>query len=373
MAVHVAMTTAGPRRAVAVIALLVGGIVVGCGPGGPDPIASFVDDELPQGSSGTLIAASGDDVVACRGWGDSDRERGVDADCDTVYDIMSMTKQFTAAAVLKLQMQGRLDVSDPIGLYLRGVPDDKQPITIQQLLTHTSGLPDIIGGDYEPVSRPQFLAKAYAADLLAGPGEEYHYSNVGYSVLAAIIEAASGQDYEIYLADNLFRPAGMTQTGYVLPDWDHRKIAVEYDAAGDPHGTSLDHPWADEGPYWNLRGNGGMLSTARDMYRWHLALQGDRVLDAAAKHEFFEPQVREEPDDTYYAYGWVVPDPDGSSTVWHNGGNGWSYGEIAREPNGSAFIFWVTNQYRSSKHGWNLEQTGADITEGIMQRLHNGN
>jgi CubicO group peptidase (beta-lactamase class C family) len=369
MAVHAAMSTAGPRRAVAVLALLAAS-AVGCGPGGPDTLGSSLDDELPAGSSGTLIAARGDDVVVCRGWGDSDRRRGVHADCDTVYDIMSMTKQFTAAAILKLQMKGRLNVSDPIGDYLRGVTADKQPITIQQLLTHTSGLPDSLGGDYQPLSRSQFLASAYAADVLAAPGEEYHYSNVGYSLLAAIVEQASGQDYETYLADNLFRPAGMTNTGYVLPNWHNDEVAVEYDAAGNPHGTPLQHPWAADGPYWNLRGNGGMLSTARDMYRWHLALQDNSVLDANAKQQLFKPRVREAPGDTYYAYGWVVPDPDASPTVWHNGGNGWSYGEIALEPNGSAFVFWVTNQYRSRKRGWNLEQTGPDITEGVMQQLH---
>ena len=309
-------------------------------------------------------------MVTCHGWGQSDHEHGVEADCDTVYDIMSLTKQFTAAAVLKLQMQDRLEVSDPISTYLPGVPEDKQPITVEQLLIHTSGLPDSLGGDYEPMSRSAFLAAAFGADLLAAPGEKYLYSNVGYSLLAALIEEASGRDYETYLADNLFRPSRMTRTGYVLPDWDEAEVAVEYDAAGDPQGTPLQHPWADDGPYWNLRGNGGMLSTARDMYRWHLSLQAGRVLDAAAKRELFEPRVREEPDDTYYAYGWVVQDPDGSGTVWHNGGNQWSYAEMAREPDGSAFVFWVTNHSRSAQDDWNLEDSGADITDGVMERLH---
>lgn len=357
------------RASAAAVVALLAPFLLGCDPGGPDTIKAFLAEELPEGSSGTLIAAQDGDVVTCSGWGQSDHKHGVDTDCDTVYDIMSLTKQFTAAAVLKLQMQGRLDVSDSIGEHLPGVPEDKQPITVQQLLTHTSGLPDSLGGDYEPVSRTAFLAAAFSADLLAAPGEEYHYSNVGYSVLAALIEEASGQDYETYLADNLFRPARMTRTGYVLPDWAAAEVAVEYDAAGDPQGTPLEHPWADDGPYWNLRGNGGILSTARDMYRWHVALQTDRILDAGARRELFEPRVREEPDDTYYAYGWVVQDPDSSGTVWHNGGNGWSYAEMAREPGGSAFVFWVTNQFRSAEGDWNLEETGPDITEGVMEGL----
>ena len=83
-------------------------------------------------------------------------------------------------------------------------------------------------------------------------------------------------------------------------------MAVEYDANGEP-GKPYDHPWAADGPYWNLRGNGGLLSTARDMFRWHLALQGDEVLPQEAKHQLFEPYVSEGAGaDTFYGYGWVV-------------------------------------------------------------------
>ncbi|GAB2587480.1 serine hydrolase domain-containing protein [Streptomyces capparidis] len=358
--------------AVTSVLVLVAWFAVGCGSGGGGrgAIEEFLDGELPRGSSGTLIAARGGELEVCRGWGASDREGDVDAGCDTVYDIGSVTKQFTAAAVVKLQAQGRLRTSDTIGEHLRGVPGDKRGITVGHLLTHTSGLLDSLGDDYEPLSRAEFLDEALASDLLAAPGEEYRYSNVGYSLLAAIVEEVSGEDYESYLAEHLFRPAGMRLTGYVLPDWDDGEIAVEYSAAGDPRGTPLDHPWADDGPYWNLRGNGGMLSTARDMYRWHLALDGDRVLDPAAKRELFEPRVREAPDETYYAYGWVVTAPDGSGILWHNGGNDLSYAEIAREPNGSGFVFWVTNRVRSTAGDWDFEETGAGITEGVMERLH---
>lgn len=344
-------------------------LTAGCGSGGAESIGSFLDSELPDGSSGTLIAARGGEVEVCRGWGKSDRERGVDADCDTVYDIMSMTKQFTAAAAMLLQTQGRVEVTHRIGAYLPGVPKDKRGITVQQLLTHSSGLVDSLGGDYERMSRAEMLTGAFASELQSDPGTRYLYSNVGYSVLAAIIEEASGTDYETYLAEHLFRPAGMTHTGYRLPGWSSVRVAVEYDAAGDPHGTPLDHPWAGDGPYWNLRGNGGLLSTARDMYRWHRALAGDGVLDDDTKRELFEPRIREEPDDTYYAYGWVVEDPDGARTLVHNGGNDWSYGEIARDPNGTTFVFWVTNQFRSTRGDWNLAETGPDITKGVMERL----
>jgi CubicO group peptidase (beta-lactamase class C family) len=162
----------------------------------------------------------------------------------------------------------------------------------------------------------------------------------------------------------------MSHTGYVLPDWDPVEVAVEYDEHGKGHGRPFDHEWADDGPYWYLRGNGGMLSTARDIYRWHLALEGDEVLDDAAKQQLFEPWVREEPHgDTYYGYGWVIQDTDSDSLLWHNGGNGWSYGEITRLPESRVMVFWITNRYRGESPAWNLEQLGPTITEGAIERL----
>ncbi len=348
--------------------------VVGCsGPDAEPPdvrdsSAPFVVAQWPAGASGTLVAARGEELVTCQGWGLADRARDIEADCDTAYDVMSMTKQFTAAAILKLQQQDRLSVSDRIGAHLAGVPADKRRITVEQLLTHTSGLVDTLGGDYEPLDRPAFVAAALGSELKSPPGSTHLYSNVGYSLLAVIIEEASGMGFERYLADELFGPADMHDTGYVLPQWESDQLAVEYDRRGVAQGRPTDHPWAADGPYWNLRGNGGLISTARDLFRWHLALVGDTVLDADAKRQLFQARVREEPGgDAFASYGWVVLEAKGEQIAWHNGGNGWSYGEIARTPDGSAMVFWVTNQVRSDTY--NLEADGAEITEGVLRRL----
>lgn len=348
---------------------VVAGTLAACAAPGPGTIGAYLDDVLPAGSSGTLVAATDDGTVVCRGWGDADRERGVAADCDTVYDVMSMTKQFTAAAIVRLEQDGRLSTTDTLAQHLPGVPPDKRGITIRQLLTHTSGLPDTVGEDDERLTRDAFLDRALAADPVTPPGEGYLYSNVGYGVLAAVVETASGTGYETYLAEHLFAPAGMTSTGYVLPDWSGREVAVEYDADGEPAGTPLDHPWLDDGPGWNLRGNGGLLSTARDMARWHRALGTDRVLDADARRELFAPRVREEPEDSRYAYGWVVDEIGDGTALWHNGGDGRAYGETARDPDGSAAVFWVANQARSTAGGWDLEESGTDLTAGVLDRL----
>ena len=119
---------------------------------------------------------------------------------------------------------GELRVSDPITKYVARVPADKQGITLHHLLTHSSGLVASLGGDYEPLTRDGMLATALETQLQSQPGTTYRYSNVGYSVLAAIVEDVSGMGYEQFLARHLFEPAGMTQTGYVLPDWENDRV-----------------------------------------------------------------------------------------------------------------------------------------------------
>ena len=358
--------------AVAVVATLAGAPANAAEPDPAGSVGRFLDRTLPAGASGTLVAVHGT-TVYCQGFGWSDRRARVAAGCDTVYDIGSMTKQFTAAAIVKLEMLGKLDVHDPIGRYLGPVPPDKAGITVQQLLTHTAGLVDALGGDYEPLTRRQLVADALASPLRSAPGSAYHYSNVGYSLLAAIVQEAAGMGYERFLASHLFAPAGMTQTGYVLPRWRRSDVAVEYDARGRAQGRPFDHPWAASGPWWNLRGNGGMLSTARDLVRWHRALQHATVLDRQAQRELFRPRVREEPGgDSRYGYGWVLLETVLGRVAWHNGGNGWSYGEVARVLGEGTMVFWVTNRVRNDEAGWNLSRLGNAVTSGVLSPASSG-
>jgi hypothetical protein len=104
------------------------------------------------------------------------------------------------------------------------------------------------------------------------------------------------------------------------------------------------------------------------MFRWHVALEGDAMLDRSAKAKLFKSYVLEaEGGDTYYGYGWVVLSTPGGRAVWHNGGNGWSYGEIARFPGNGVMVFWVSNHAYKAKD-WNMERLGGDFTSGITER-----
>ncbi|MEU7579750.1 serine hydrolase domain-containing protein [Streptomyces sp. NPDC041068] len=338
---------------------------------GKEPIPDFLRRALPKGSSGTVIAARGEHLAYCGGFGAADRAAGTPASCGTVYDVMSITKQFTAAAILKLEVMGRLRVGDRISRFLGPVPQDKSDITIKHLLTHTSGLVEGLGDDYDRVSREDLVRRALASKPLSAPGKRFHYSNTGYSLLAAIVEKASGEGYEPFLARHLFAPAGMKHTGYVLPHWPRKLIAVEYDDKGRGQGRPVDHPWAADGPYWNLRGNGGMLSTAHDMLRWHRALSDDTVLPDRARRALFAPQVRVPGTDEAYGYGWNVRDTADGRLAWHDGGNGWSLGLLARWPDDDTLVYWVSN-HACQKGKWNLEEQAQELTLGIAERVDAG-
>lgn len=289
------------------------------------PLADALDTHMSRleafGFSGSLLVAKDGQIVLNKGYGFADADRKVPFTSGTAFCIGSITKQFTAGAIVKLEMQGKLSVQDPISKWFEGVPEDKKAVTLHHLLTHSSGLEDVFGGDYEVMPRDELVKKALASKLLWPPGTRYRYSNAGYSLLAAIVEIASGQPYERYLRDNLWLPAGMTRTGYLLQEKGPLARGVR---DGKDWGTPLDHAWAPDGPWWNLRGNGGVLSTTGDLYKWHQALEGDAIFSKEAKAKIFTPHVPEDEEGrSYYGYGWAIfKTPRGTRLIAHNGGNG---------------------------------------------------
>lgn len=293
------------------------------------------------GFSGGALAVRGKDVVLMKAYGSADRERGVRLATDSVFSLGSITKQFTAAAILTLEMAGKLSVTDPIAKHLDGVPADKQSITLHHLLTHSSGLEsDFSPTDFEPVGREEYVGRALRSRLLFTPGEGYEYSNAGYSLLAAIVERVTGQEYEDYLAARVLRPAGMRETGYKAPGWAASRVAHGY-RDGEDWGTIVERIRPAGAPYWMLRGNGGLHTTLADMLAWHRALDSDRVLSKAAREKYFKPYVAEGPGArSFYAYGWAVgKSRRGTTVVQHNGGNGVYVAEFLRFPEEDAMLF----------------------------------
>lgn len=257
-------------------------------------IDEYLSGLTAKGFAGTVLLEDNGAVLLDKGYG-----QGITT--ATGFDIGSLVKPFTALAIMKLESRGKLRRSDSIARFFPNVPADKTHITVQQLLEHTSGLPDIVDAaskplgyapdfDYEPVSRAEIVRRGMNAKLLSAPGEKSRYSNLGYSLLGAIVEIASGEPYEQFVRETIFVPAGMTRTGYLSPGWKSSELAVGY-IHKQRWGTPLEHRWLADGPSWNLRANGGMLSTTGDLAKWIHALDGYKLLTPAEKKAFFDLSV----------------------------------------------------------------------------------
>jgi CubicO group peptidase (beta-lactamase class C family) len=312
-------------------------------------------------SGSVLIALNGKPVIS-RGYGYSDRERKIRNSPKTIADIGSITKQFTAAAILKLEMQGKLSTDDKITKYFRNVPPDKYDITIHQLLRHSAGLRGGVGGDYEKISEAEFVERVLTSPLRFPVGTRFSYSNVGYSLLALIIEKVSGQSYERYLHENLWKPAGMEMTGYTRPSFNKDLIAAGY-RNDERWGKPTEKESAGDAPYLHLKGNGGILSTTEDLMKWDRALLTDKILSKEAKEKYFHPVLRkDETVKSYYAYGWDVSKTDRNTTrIWHNGSNRVFYADFYRYIDEGVTIILMTNSWQNS-----FTDTGRVISKIIF-------
>jgi CubicO group peptidase (beta-lactamase class C family) len=319
-----------------------------------DPLATRVDDYLtrsvPNGFAGAVLLAKDGKVVLSKGYGLADREKGAPVRPSTVFNIGSVTKQFTAAAILKLVGANKIKASDTLSTFFDDVPEDKKDITVHQLLTHTAGISPRTGGPrYDQASRETFLSEFFDAPLDSAPGTRHEYANAGYILLAAIVERASGQGFEEFMRQKLFEPAGMTSTGYTIPKWSEKQLAHGYyfsvaDAAWKDWGTTIEQ-WGDEGVSWYGIGKGDVHSTVEDLYKWHRALQGDTVLPETLRVLYETPFVAEnEKGTSHYAYGLAILETDrGTKVVTHNGSNGLFFAELIRYVEDDVVVILLTN------------------------------
>lgn len=340
----------------------------------PAPDATFAADTHDYlsrlqawGFSGVVLVARGETPLLAQGYGLADRERGIPWTPGTVSDIGSITKQFTGAAILALVEDGRLKVGDTLADHFQGVPEDKRAITLHQLLTHSSGIVDLDGhGDWDPLLRDEFVRRILAQPLASPPGTRYEYSNAGYSLLGAIVEQLTGGSWERFVRERFFLPLGMYETGYVLAKWGEGRLAQGY-RGEERWGTTLERPLAEDGPFWVLRANGGVHTTAFDMLRWSRALLAGRVLTEESRQELWKPHMPEGPGaDSAYGYGWSVQDlPGAGRVITHNGGNGIHFADLALVPGSDLVVFLQTNVAAGNAYvNRLLEQIGFRLVGG---------
>jgi CubicO group peptidase (beta-lactamase class C family) len=305
-------------------------------------LGARLDAELTRfaeyGFWGTVLVVRDGRVALARGYGYADGMRGIPNTAATRFEMNSMTKMFTGAAILKLAAQGRVQLGDPIERYLGAFPANKRDARVEHLAGHTAGLFEK-GADLDGATRDVFIAAVKRAPRESPAGERYRYSNAGFSVLAAVIEVVSGERYEAYLRSHLFVPAGMRTAIFrdEVPPLDHRFARGH---VGTPASLEPGPP----NPYdWGTRGAGGVWCTVRDIDRWLVAVEGSAILPAEQRRILFaEPRPPAEE-----MYGWRVEQDDERRLRIRKGGGSDDFASnVTYYPRERATIVWASNNLR---------------------------
>lgn len=299
-------------------------------------------------SGGLLIVKDGKKLIS-KGYGLSDKENNIPFTTSTLASIGSITKAFTATAIMKLVEQGKLSVDDKLVKFFSSVPADKANITIHQLLTHSSGFHEFLqhdGGDYEKIETATFLKKAFDEPLAFLPGEKAKYTNVGYSLLGIIIEKITGLEYEQYLTKKVLAPIGIKNIGYHYPVA-AKNTAIGYQN-GKKWGTHQSHfKQAGGGPYWNLKGNGGLEASLDEMFLLVNGFTNHTILKKTTIDQMFTSHIQEEGygGAFYFGYGCNISQSKRNTKMISNGGsNGIYYARIIRLPEEGLVFYMVTNE-----------------------------
>jgi CubicO group peptidase (beta-lactamase class C family) len=305
-------------------------------------------DEVPGAS--VLVLRDGQSVVRAS-YGLADLETGTPATPSTNYRLASVTKQFTAAAILLLAEDGRLNLGDHVSDWLPSLPPATEQVTIHHLLTHTSGLID-----YEDVIPENLNAQLNDADVLRlletqertyfRPGEGYRYSNSGYALLSLIVQQASGKSFGTFLRERIFQPLGMDDT-VVFQDGVStvRRRAFGYThEAGRWNRTDQDQTSA-------VLGDGGIYSSIDDLAKWDAALYDSCLLQPSSLRAAFTPATHTDDPEVEYGYGWRIT----GETLWHSGESVGFRNVIVRYPKRHLTVVVLTNRNEPEPYALALE------------------
>lgn len=317
------------------------------------------------------MVLKGDSVLFERYYGVADMSTGERIGPSTRFNIASVSKQFTVAAVLQLMEEGKLDIGQPVSDFM----DFSQPfwhdITLAHLASHSSGIPD-------SRDRSDRMKCVYATDetsyayfptvdtLKFRPGSDYDYLNPSFIILAKIVEAVTGKNFTDYQQENVFGPLGMTSTCYFDPDGMPANTAHAY--VKDDCGGWMEYDYGEE-TFFATRPDGGIYSTVRDMARWESGLRHGTVLGGDMVSMAYSPLVKvsgsrwcdyQNRPDTWYGLGWFVDTAPGRSTkVYHTGDNGGFQAYVAKYPDRDIAVIVLEN--RNDRDRWQMATAIDDI------------
>jgi CubicO group peptidase (beta-lactamase class C family) len=293
--------------------------------------ALFQEYNRPNVPGASVIVIKDGKVLFKRAYGMADLEYKVPSTTSTNYRIASLTKQFTAMAIMILAERGKLSYDDHLTDLFPDFPQYGKTITIRNLLNHTSGL--IEYGEVMPKDRTEPLSDRDVLDLMKQqdhtyftPGSQFRYSNTGYTLLALIVEKASGVPFAEFLKKNVFRPLRMNHTTFYRRD-DHtdRHRAYGYTKQGDTFAKT------DQSLTSSILGDGSIYSSIDDLYNWDQALSINLLVSAKTLKQAFTPGASVD-QSTGYGFGWFIENKRGMSLLWHGGNTIGFTGAIQRFP-----------------------------------------
>ena len=273
-------------------------------------------------------------------FGMANLELNVPVKIETVFEIGSITKQFTAAGILLLAQEGRLSVDDKLNQHIKGAPDSWTNVTVRHLLTHTSGIKSYTGLDgfqlTKHLTQEQFLKTIGAQPLEFQPGDSWKYSNTGFSLLGYIIENVSGQRYWDFMSERIFKPLGMTSTTDRLPG---RIIPNRADGYEQTNHVLINRDF----DLTEVFSAGAIASTVGDLAKWNALLDRDDVLNVATKEKMWTPAKLNDGKPTKYGFGWFLDSVEGHKNIGHGGSTSGFSASLQRFPDDKLAVIILTN------------------------------
>ena len=314
-----------------------------------DPVDDLVKTEMAkhQIPGVTLKVMKHGMETKAAAYGFANLEWNIPATSETVFEIGSLTKQFTAACILLLAEDGKLSLDDRMNQYLKGVPDSWRDITIRQLLSHTSGIKNYTGLDGFELSRhltqEQFIAKISEQPLGFPPGEKFSYCNTGYNLLGYIIENVSGQKYWEFLSERILGPLEMSATTNREPSRILKLRAAGYELDKNNGLVNRDVDYTD------LFSAGEIVSTIGDLMKWDAALDTEKILKNASKAQMWTSGKLNNGQPTGYGFGWFLGNLKGHKIISHPGSTSGFAAANLRFPDDGLTIVVLCN---SGKTAW---------------------
>ena len=328
-----------------------------------DPVVEKIDNYFSsllkfENPGAAVLIMKGDSIIFAKGYGVTDLNTMTPIDENTFFNIASISKQFSAVALMMLSAEGKLSLDDTVAKWF---PEFKSPlleqITLRHLLSHTSGIPDARNRTDRHFATTATDTNSYAyisnlEKLNFIPGTAYEYMNPTYQLMYTIIERASGIKFDDFMEQKIFKPSGMTESTYFEPDKQipHTTRAYNFDKESKKY---VEYDYGEE-TFFATKADGGLFTSVNEFVKWEIALRNNSLISEEMRKEAHSPKIEtngssysdyQNRPHTYYGYGWFIEESDGMpQKVYHTGSNGGYRAYAGRFPEQKILYLFFSNK-----------------------------